>query len=71
MRIGSFSRTTHEYGGALGVIKPPDNNPGSVIPPELMDPSLHLTEAQQQDLAQRILDLYRMYQAEREYYATS
>lgn len=68
MRFGTFSRTSHQYGQALAVAKPPDNNPGSVIPPELMDPALKLDESQQRDLAERIRDLYNIYRGEREYY---
>lgn len=68
MRMGSFSRTTHIYGPSLAVVKPPDNNPGSVIPPELMDPALKLTEKEQQELADRIADLYNIYRGEREYF---
>lgn len=68
MRMGSFSRVSHEYGASLSVVKPPDNNPGSIIPPELMDPALKLTEEEQRELAQRIADLYAIYRGEREYY---
>jgi hypothetical protein len=52
---------------ALAITKAPDNNPGSVIPPELLDPALALTEAQKQDLAQRIKDLYDMYRGQRDF----
>lgn len=68
MRNGSFSRSAQPYGQALSVVKAPDNNPGSWIPQELNDPSLKLTEAQKQDLAQRIHDLYNMYQGQRDYF---
>jgi hypothetical protein len=68
MRTGQFSRTTHEYGQALSVVKPPDNNPGSIIPPELMDPALKLNQEQQRELADRIRDLYMIYKGEREFY---
>lgn len=68
MRIGSFSRTTHVYGQSLSVVHPPDNDPGSVIPPELLDPSLRLSEKEQHELAQRIADLYAIYRGEREFY---
>lgn len=68
MRVGQFSRTSHQYGQALSVVKPPDNKPGSAIPPELMDPSLKLNEQQQRELAERIRDLYNIYKGEREFY---
>lgn len=68
MRMGSFSRSTHEYGPSLSIAKPADNNPGSIIPPELMDPALKLNEQQQRELAERIRDLYDIYKGEREYY---
>lgn len=66
MRIGSFSRVTHEYGASLSVVKPPKNNFGKAYPPELDD--LELTRAEREELTQRIADLFSSYQAEREYY---
>lgn len=53
---------------SLAVVKTPNNNPGSVIPPELLDPALDLTEKQKQELAERIRDLYDMYRGQRDYY---
>lgn len=68
VRSGSFSRDEQMYGMALGAVKPPDNNPGSIIPPELQDPALKLTEEQKLDLAQRIQDLYDMYRGQRDFF---
>jgi hypothetical protein len=68
MRMGQFSRQVHSYGTALDVVKPRNNNPGSVIPPELLDPDLKLNEKQKQDLASRILDLFNVYRGERDFY---
>jgi hypothetical protein len=68
MRQGQFSRSAVQYGQALSVIKPPDNDPGSYISPELKDTALALTLAQQYELQQRIDDLYAMMKGEREYY---
>lgn len=70
MRQGTFSRDVIRYGPSLSVVKPPLNDPGSYILPELMDPALALTEAQQYDLQQRIQDLYNLLRGEREYYGT-
>jgi hypothetical protein len=68
MRMGQFSRTSHDFGPSLSVVKPANNNPGSTIPIELLDPSLALTEAQQREMAGDIRDLFNMYRGEREYY---
>lgn len=69
MRQGNFSRGEVLYGHALSIAKPPNNDPGSYIAPELLDPSLALTQAQQYDLQARIDDLYMIMKGEREYYA--
>ena len=68
MRRGNFSRDVVQYGASLSVAKPPGNDPGSYILPELQDPTLALTEAQQYDLQQRIRDLYAIMRGEREFY---
>lgn len=68
MRMGQFSKSNIIYGQSLDVVKPRDNNPGSVIPAALFDPSLNLTEAQRQELTDRINDLFRVYQGERGYF---
>lgn len=66
MRVGQFSRLTHSYGQALDVVKTPNNNPGSIIPPELLDRALGLTEEQRRQLAEDIQDLYNLYRGERD-----
>lgn len=67
MRVGQFSRLTHSFGPSLDVVKPPDNDPGSVIPPQLFDPSLSLTDRQRRELAEDIRDLYNLYRGERDF----
>lgn len=69
MRIGQFSRTTLDYGASLSIAKPADNDYGSTIPAALKDPSLQLTDAQVQDLNQRIQDLFNVYRGERQWYS--
>jgi hypothetical protein len=66
MRMGTFSRLTHSFGPSLSVIKPKNNDPGSVIPPELLDRALGLNESQRRELAQDIQDLYNLYRGERD-----
>ena len=66
MRSGQFSRLTHQFGASLDVVKPKNNDPGSVIPPELLDRALALTESQRRELAQDIQDLYNLYRGERD-----
>jgi hypothetical protein len=66
MRFGQFSRLSHSFGPSLDVVKSPNNDPGSVIPPELLDRALQLDEAQRQELARDIQDLYRLYRGERD-----
>lgn len=66
MRFGQFSRMSHSFSQALDVVKTPNNDPGSVIPPELLDRALALTEAQQQELAADIRDLFNLYRGERD-----
>jgi len=67
MRQGTFSRNDIIYGPSLSVVKPPKNDPGSYIVPELLDPSLALTQAQQYDLQGRIDDLYAILRGERDF----
>lgn len=66
MRTGEFSRMTHSYGQALSVVKTPNNDPGSTIPPELLDAALKLSLSQQAELARDIQDLYNLYRGERD-----
>lgn len=66
MRMGQFSRVSHEYGASLGVVKPPKNDFGKNYPTEL--DGLGLTEAQREELTQRIRDLFETYKGEREFY---
>lgn len=68
MRQGTFSRSAISYGASMSVVKPPDNDPGSYIQPELLDPALALTLAQQYDLQSRIDDLYAIFRGERDNY---
>ena len=60
MRSGQFSRLTHQFGASLDVVKPKNNDPGSVIPPELLDRALALTESQRRELAHDIQELYNL-----------
>lgn len=69
MRSGFFSRSQVLYGPSMSVVKPPDNDPGSYLSPELLDPLLALTEAQMYDLQSRIDDLYAMLRGERQFFA--
>lgn len=57
---------THGFSPSLSVVKPSNNDPGSVIPPELLDAALKLTEAQRQELARDIQDLFNLYRGERD-----
>lgn len=66
MRQGQFSRTTHSFGASLDVVKSRNNDPGSVIPPELLDAALKLTDQQRQELARDIQDLFNLYRGERD-----
>jgi hypothetical protein len=68
MRTGQFSRDQVQYGNSLSVAKPPKNDPGSRIVPELMDPAMHLSLSQQEDLQARIESLYYTLKGEREYF---
>lgn len=68
MRRGQFVRAAIQYGQAISIVKPPDNDPGSYIAPELSDTALALTLAQQNDLQARINDLYAIMREEREYF---
>ena len=68
MRIGRFSRTGLDYGAATDVVKPANNDYGSIMPDALNDPTLKLTEAQKQELVQRINDLFNVYRGAREWY---
>jgi len=68
MRQGGFNRGEVQYGQALSIAKPPLNDPGSYISAELLDPALELTLAQQNELQQRIDDLYRILQGEQTYF---
>ena len=70
MRMGQFSRSTHDFGPSLAVLKPANNNPGSTVPIELLDPSLALTEAQRKEMSSDIRDLYNMYRGEREFFTS-
>ena len=57
-RIGSFLGPTEPFGAPLSVIKPPDNNTtASRYHPSLMDPALHLSDQQRQDMQAEIDDL--------------
>ncbi len=69
MRQGTFSRSVVQYGASLSVIKPPFNDVGSYLAPELLDPSLALTEAQQRQLQGQIDDLYLIFRGEQQSYA--
>lgn len=70
MRMGEFSRTTHGFAPSLSVVKSVNNDPGSQIPVELLDPALALSAAQQREMASDIRDLYNMYRGEREFFSS-
>lgn len=66
MRSGQFSRASHEYGASMSMVKPRNNDPGSHIPPELLNPHLGLTLEQQEELAQDVGDLFALYKYDRD-----
>ena len=68
MRQGSFSKGAVSYGQPLSFIHPIDN----LMPPQwdtvLDDATLGLTDAQKQELQDRIDDLYATIRGERDYF---
>lgn len=67
-RMGGFSRGSVGYGLPLSFVKPRDNNyQANRWAPELLDPALNLTDAQRQELQDRIDELYNVYRGERDY----
>lgn len=66
-RRGSFTKAGVDYGIPLSFVHPQDNKmPGPFIP-ELQNAALSLTLTQQQDLQDRIDDLYQTLKGERNY----
>ena len=57
---------SHGFTASLDVVKPRNNDPGSAVPPELLDAALKLTLGQQAELAADIRDLYNLYRGERD-----
>ncbi len=70
-RSGSFSGGGQLYGQPMAVIHPPDNNvDASRYAPELLDPSMQLTEEQKEELQERIDELYGVMRGERDYFGS-
>ena len=70
-RTGSFSGGGQLFGAPIAVVHPPDNNVDAVrYAPELLDPSLQLTEQQREELQARVDELYGTLRGERDYLAT-
>ena len=67
MRSGQFTRASHNYGASLSIVKPRNNDPGSYMPPEFLDPRHKLTLEQQEELSQDVADLFNLYKYERDY----
>jgi DNA-directed RNA polymerase subunit F len=64
MRTGQFTRASHEYGAALSVVKPRNNDPGDITPPENLDWRDTFTKEQWEQLtedSEQILDILRRY----------
>lgn len=60
-RIGAFGGPSDEYGAPLSYIQPPDNDfAKSLYDPALLDPRLHLTQAQKDDLQAEIDQIYAL-----------
>lgn len=67
-RSGQFSGGGQLFGQPLTVVHPPDNNVDAArYAPELLDPSLKLTESQRERLQERINELYGVLRGERDY----
>jgi hypothetical protein len=68
-RMGSFSGGGQLFGQPIAVVHPPDNNVQAArYAPELLDPSLQLTEQQREELQQRVDELYGVLRGERDYF---
>lgn len=64
MRTGQFTRASHEYGASLSIVKPKNNDPGDLTPPENLDWRKTFTQAQWEELtedSEEILDILRRY----------
>ena len=62
MRTGQFTRATHEYGASLSIVKPKNNDPGDLTPPESVDWNDSFTKEQWEQLttgADEIMDILR------------
>lgn len=69
-RSGSFSGGGSLYGQPLAVIHPPDNNVDAArYAPDLLDPSLKLTEAELEELQDQIDELTGVMRGERDYFS--
>jgi hypothetical protein len=66
--MGQFSRDIIQYGQALAVVKPPNNDPGSYIDDALLNPALGLDLGMQYELQARIDDLYNIMRGERDWF---
>jgi hypothetical protein len=68
-RMGSFSGGNKIFGQPIAVIHPPDNNVDAArYAPELLDPSLQLTQEQKDELQARVDELYGVLRGERDYF---
>lgn len=62
MRVGQFTRASHEYGASLTIVKPRNNDPGDVTPPENYDYNDVFTKEQWEELtedSEAIMDILR------------
>lgn len=66
-RSGEFSRGAVAYGTPLNIVHPRNNKMPREFVNALYDPGLDLTLAQQEELQQRIDDLYQTLRGERDF----
>ena len=62
MRTGVFTRASHDYGAALEVVKPKNNDLGDLTPPEYLDPHRIFTKEQWKELTEdeaAVLDIIK------------
>ncbi len=60
MRTGQFTRGSHNWGASLSVVKPKNNDPGDLTPPESLNPQLELLVKQLQQGDDDVIDLLGM-----------
>jgi hypothetical protein len=67
-RAGSFAGAPASYNEKLSIVHPPDNNVDAArYAPELLDPSLKLSEEQREELQEQIDELFSVLRGERDY----